>query len=414
MKDTLVYRPRHRESRRLSRSAHFKGILVTGARQTGKSTLLRHTFPEIRSVTFDPVQDLYGARRDPDLFLDNFPPPVILEEIQFVPELLPALKRRMDSHPGAGQYFLSGSQQLAVLRSVTESMAGRVAVLQLGPMTPQEILGFGSSRPWLEGYLENPSKPEDAITDVPSCPEGVFRRIWRGFLPGTLDLPDELIPDYYRSDVATYIERDVRLQGEIRDVMEFNRFIGLAAALTAQEINVSQLGREIGVAPRTARHWLDMLAACYQWIEVPAYSGNAVKRVSAKRKGYAGDSGLACWLQRISSPEALASHPLLGALFETLAVHSLLAFANLLPLPPQAWHWRTMGGAEVDLVFERDGKLYPIEIKCTSNLTGHDARGIRAFRETYGDPVPPGLIIYAGSDVYRVADGVTAIPWMAR
>ncbi|MBI2435321.1 MAG: AAA family ATPase, partial [Candidatus Hydrogenedentes bacterium] len=132
---------------------HFKGVLVVGARQVGKSTLLAHLFPKVKRVTFDPLQDVLGARRDPDLFLDNFAPPLILDEIQFVPELLPALKRRMDENPAQGQYLLSGSQQLALLRTVTESMAGRVGILHLGTLTPLEMEDAGGEEPWLKGYL---------------------------------------------------------------------------------------------------------------------------------------------------------------------------------------------------------------------------------------------------------------------
>lgn len=261
--------------------------------------------------------------------------------------------------------------------------------------------------------MENPGDPEYFVQEVGPAGE-LTRFLWRGLLPGTLELPDPLISDYFNSYVATYIERDVRLQGEIRDVMEFTRFISLAGALTGQEINASQLGRAIGVTPKTARHWLDMLSACYQWREVPAYSGSAVKRVSSKRKGYVDDCGLACWLQRISSADALAASPLLGAVFETILVNTLLNLAGVLTMPPLAWHWRTAAGAEVDLVFDRDGRLYPIEIKCKSNLTGNDARGIRAFSETYGDRVQPGLILYAGQEVYRVSECATAVPWRVR
>ena len=409
----MNYRPRQIETKLRNFAEHFKAILVAGARQVGKSTLLAHVFPGVRAITFDPLQDVFGARRDPDLFLDNFPPPLILDEIQFAPEILPALKRRVDRHEGPGQYFLSGSQQLALLRDVTESMAGRAGVLHLGPMTSLESAGLGAERPWLEHYLETPGELTGAIKRTIPSAGGLFPHLWRGLLPGTLDLPNEIIPDYFRSYVETYIERDVRRQGEIRNVTEFARFIGLAGALTAQEINTAHLGREIGVTPSTARHWLDMLSACYQWREIPAYSGNAVKRVSGKRKGLVGDSGLACWLGRISSPDALASSPSLGALFETFVLNGLLAQADVMPMPPQAWHWRTVGGAEVDLVLERDGKLYPIEIRCKTQLTRHDTRGIRAFRETYGGKVQPGVIVYAGKETYRLSDCAVAVPWNA-
>jgi uncharacterized protein len=193
------------------------------------------------------------------------------------------------------------------------------------------------------------------------------------------------------------------------------RCLGLAGALTGQEINASQLGRDVGVNPATARRWLDLLVNTYQWLELLPYSGNAVKRVSGKRKGFLCDVGMACYLQRISSPEALAVHPLLGAVFEAFVVNMLHRQFGTLAVPPHAFHWRTVGGAEVDLVLERDGHLYPLEIKCKRNLSGHDTRGIRAFRETYGeDRVAHGLVVYAGDRTYRLTDFATAIPWNAR
>lgn len=410
----IKYKTRNIEKRLRAMTDHFKAVLVVGARQVGKSTLLAHVFPNVKAVTFDPVQDIYGARRDPDLFLDNFPSPLVLDEIQYAPELLPALKRRMDQNPASGQYFLSGSQQLSVLRDVTESMAGRVGILHLSPMTPHEASGVGGEQPWIERYLQTPDDPASIVQGYMPVEDGFTRHLWRGAMPGVITLPDDLVPDYYRSYVETYVERDIRRQGEIRDLMGFGRFLSIAGAMTAQEINASHFGREIGVSPRTARHWLDMLAACYQWQELPAYSGNVIKRVSGKRKGYVLDSGLACWLQRISSPEALSASPLLGAVFETYVVSFLLSQIALMPSAPQAWHWRAAGGAEVDLVLERDGRLYPIEVKCKHALSGHDSRGLHSFRATYPEKAMPGVIVYAGTETYRLSEHIIAIPWNVR
>jgi uncharacterized protein len=179
-------------------------------------------------------------------------------------------------------------------------------------------------------------------------------------------------------------------------------------------VNASQLGRDVGVSPATARKWLDLLVNTYQWLELFPYQGNTIKRLSGKRKGLLRDTGMACTLQRISSPEALAVSPMLGAMFETLVVNEVLRQGNTLAMPPEAYHWRTGGGAEVDLVLDRDGKLYPIEVKCKSHLTKHDTRGLRAFRETYGgDRIMAGLIVYAGSECYRVDDQTIALPWNA-
>lgn len=410
------YLARHLETVFNDYRRHFKIVLVTGARQVGKSTMLMHLLPEIRSFVFDPVQDLYGARRDPDLFLDSNPPPLILDEVQFAPELLPSIKRRVDQEEQPGRYFLSGSQNLAMLRSVAESMAGRVGIINLEGMTPFELAGKPETA-WLEHYLLHPESLSEALAADPSAypnSPNLMTTLWRGSLPGLLEMPDSLVPGYFRSYIQTYVERDVRLLENIRELAAFDRFLGLSAALSAQEINASQLGREVGITPASARRWLDLLTHTFQWLEIFPYHGNTIKRVSGKRKGYWRDTGLACHLQRISSPQALAVSPLLGPLFETWQVNTINRMAQQLPTPPQLYHWRTSGGAEVDLIMERDGRLFPVEFKAKSHPGLNDTRGLRAFRETYGtDKVAPGLLIHAGHEIYQLDRHTLAIPWNA-
>lgn len=410
----MHYRNRHAEAKLRRLAEHFKVVLVTGARQVGKSTLLQHVFPNVKAVVFDPVQDSYGARRDPDLFLQNFPSPLILDEIQFAPELLPALKRKVDQVERPGQYLLSGSQNLSVLRSVAETMTGRVVILQLEGMSLAEMAGRGEAPGWLGFYLDAPGSLPERFAGTIEEGGPLSRHLWRGSMPGMLDTPDDLLRDAFRSYVQTYVERDLRLLEDIRELSSFGRFLGLTAALTGQEINASQFGREAGVTPATARKWLALLAHTFQWRELPPYHGSTVKRLTGKSKGYLRDTGLACSLQLLSSPDALAVSPLLGAMFETWAVNEVHRQFTPLSVPPQAYHWRTAGGAEVDLVLERDGKLYPIEVKCKSHVTREDARSLRAFAETYPSPsVMPGLIIYAGRDCLRVDERTTAVPWNA-
>lgn len=404
----MIYRKRGIEERLLSFARHFKVILLTGARQVGKSTLLAHLFPEARRFVFDPLQDLYGARRDPDLFLDQFPPPLILDEIQYAPELLPAIKRRVDESEKPGDYLLSGSQQLSMLQNVSESLAGRVGILTLGPMTWSELCGRARQKPWIADYLES---PDDIAGGAVSENGGLYRAVWRGTMPGILEMPDEFVTDYHRAYVETYIERDVRRQGDIRDSADFMRFAGVLNSLSGQEINVAKIARDSGIVPLTARKWAALMGACYQWYEIMPWSGNSVKRLTSRNKGFSRDSGLSCWFQRISSPEALASYPGLGALFETFIVGDVANQLSLLSAPPQLWHWRTSGGAEVDLVLERDGFLFPIEIKCKSRLGGHDLSGIAAFMKTYPDRAKAGVVIYAGRESYKVAEKISAVPW---
>lgn len=407
----MNYRPRHAEGLVRRLAGHFRVVLVTGARQTGKSTLLKHLFPRARHVLFDPLKDMHGARRDPDLFLDTFPPPLVLDEIQFVPELLPALKRRVEGTQRKGLYLMTGSQNLALLRDVSESLAGRVGIVHLEGMTPLELAARGRERTWLPRWLKEPEKGPALFGRPAVKSDRLVRFLWRGTLPALLDLPDDMVPHYWDSYVRTYVERDVRVAGDVRNLADFTRFLELSAALTAQEINDSQCGREVGLAPATARHWRELLSASYQWTELSPYHGNTLKRVSGKRKGHIADSGLACHLLRLSSPEALLGSPLLGPLFESWVVHCLRQQFVCLRMAPQLCHWRSAGGAEVDVVLELDGRLYPIEVKCGTSLSGHDARGLRAFRDTYGKKVAPGLILYAGQDVVRLDRDTTAIPW---
>lgn len=411
----MEYLTRHIEKQILESSKYFKAVLLLGARQVGKSTLLSHLFPNIKSIVFDPIQDIYRARQDPDLFLESFPPPLILDEVQYAPELLAALKRKMDRSEAKGQYFLTGSQNFSMLRNVAESMAGRVAIFHLENFTPLEMVGLGNNEGWVGSYLNSPETFYKGRNRVSEAFPSLVAFLFRGTFPGTFDLPTHQIPRYFRSYLETYVDRDIRIQEDIRQMAEFDRFLGISASLTGQEINSSHLGREIGVSPHTARRWLDLLTYSYQWLELPAYHGNAIKRISGKRKGYFKDTGFACYLQRIESPEGLAANPRLGALFETWVVNYIHQQCSAFAVSPNMFHWRTGGGAEVDLILERNGKLYPIEMKCKSTLSKSDLRGLNAFRATYpAEIVMPGLIVYSGSELsecYKLDEQTLAIPW---
>ncbi len=402
------------EKKLLRHASVFKAVLVAGARQVGKSTLLAHVFPDVRAVVFDPVQDLYGARSDPDQFLETFGTPLILDEIQYAPELLPALKRRVDHSDSKGQYFLTGSQNLAVLRNVSESLAGRVGILRLDGLTPAEQAAEAGTPGWLATYLGNPNEFVESLSGVRVVEMGksLCEYLWRGELPALVPLENEDIPAYLGSYVQTYVERDIRMMANLSDIGQFGRFLRLCGALTGQEIFQSQLGRELGISPKTARHWLNLLAWSYQWIELPAYSGNAIKKLSAKPKGHLHDSGLACYLSAIPSPEGLLSSPAFGNIFESWGGGLIHRQIQRLPLAPTIYHWRTQNGAEVDIVLDYNGKLFPLEFKAASRLSKHDAGGIRAFRETYAN-AQPGIIVYGGDTPYRVTEHAVAIPWRA-
>lgn len=393
----------------------FPVVVLCGARQVGKSTLLRHTFPDWQMVVFDPAVDVGNAREDPDLFLDNHPSPVILDEIQFAPELVAAIKRRVDRARKPGQYVLTGSQQWPVLKTASESLAGRAVFMDLEGFCLSEIAGDAGEDHWLKRYLENPDSWIDRKPSRLPFSRPLYEQLWRGFLPEVDTMEADWVSDFHRAYLRTYIERDVRLLSDVSDWQQFGRFVALVSALTAQEINHSQLGREIGVTPQTAARWLAMLKATFQWFELPGYHGNTIKRISGKPKGFIADTGLACTLQMISAPRTLGGHPMTGALFETAVFAEVRKLARTLATPPSMYHWRSHGGAEVDLILERDGRLYPIEIKLTTKPAQSDTRGITALRSAYPNVnIAPGLVICPCETGLRLNPTDYALPWDSR
>jgi predicted AAA+ superfamily ATPase len=405
-------------SEKITRLAeYFPAVVVSGARQVGKSTLIQHLFPHVSNVVFDPVMDIGNARKDPDLFLDNHPPPLILDEVQYAPELVPALKRRIDQHKKPGSYILTGSQQWAVLKTVSESLAGRAVFADLEGFSLAEIAEDVVSPSWLNRWLADPDAFVAQSSTCRSPKRTLNEQLWRGWLPQANSIPLDMLPAFHAAYLRTYIERDVRLLAEVDDWQLFGRFVQLTSALNACEVNYSHLGRDIGITPQTARRWLALLRATFQWYEVPAYSGNATKRISGKPKGYVADTGLACHLQQISSPTALGGHPHVGALFESAVVAEVRKLSGLEAVPPALYHWRTHGGAEIDLLLERDGKFYPLEIKMTTRPSRKDTRGFDAFRSTYsGINIAPGLVVTPGvtsekSALMKISERDFALSW---
>jgi predicted AAA+ superfamily ATPase len=391
----------------------FPVVVITGARQVGKSTLLLETWGNKADiVVFDPVIDVENARQDPKLFLDNRPPPLVLDEIQYAPELVASIKRRIDRDRSPGQYILTGSQQWGVLKSMAESLAGRAIFLDLEGFSLAEIMETKVDHPWIASWLDDPAAFTEKSPPRLPVRRTLYEQLWRGWLPEAQFIPLETVPDFHAAYQRTYIERDARLLADVSDWQLFGRFVRLASALTAQEINFSQLGRELGLTPQTSRRWLDILKATFQWFEVPAYSGNVIKRVSGKPKGFIADTGMACAAQVISSPNAMSGHPLWGALFETAVAGELRKQIALMSPRPNLYHWRAYSGAEVDIIVERDGVFYPIEIKAGSRVGRRDTTGISSFRKTYPDlKIEKGLVLAPVDRMLKISDRDYALPW---
>lgn len=414
----MNYHPRLIEEKLAAYSQAFPCVLVTGARQVGKSTLLQKRFGRrTRMFTFDPVQDLYGEKTDPELFLRNNPPPLILDEIQYVPDLVPAIKRCVDAQRRPGMFLISGSQQWAVMRRLAESLAGRVAVLDLSPFSLSEARkdrSFHWFPAWLESALHQPRRAVNNGLKMRSGGMAPAAWIWRGGFPQVASLAEAIVPGWMQGYVATYLQRDVRLLLDVRNETLLASFLGLCATLTAQECNYRQMGRDIGLSAPTAQTWLRVLKDTFLWVETPAYSRNAVKRLSSKPKGYLADTGLACYLMRLSSPRAVMGHPCWGALFESAVVLELVKQAQTMKTPPIFYHYRRHSGAEIDLLVEWNGVWFPVEIKSSATVRPTDATSIGIFREEVGAGAGPGLIVYAGREPLRLTEDCLAVPFDAR
>jgi predicted AAA+ superfamily ATPase len=298
---------------------------------------------------------------------------------------------------------------------MAESLAGRVAFLDLEGFCSAELsAGEGSSRSWIGAWLDAPETFSNGPWRARNGGYSLYQQIWRGWMPRAQFVEPDAIPALHAGYRRTYIERDVRVVADVSDLQDFGRFFNLAGALTAQEINSAHMGRELGVTQQTARRWLNVLRETCQWHEVPAYSGNAIKRVSSKAKGYAADTGLCCSGLAISTPDALAGHPAFGALFETTVVGDIRRQCAALSQAPVPHHWRSAGGAEVDLLLERDGVIYPIEIKAGTRIGRRDASGIEAFCKAYPHlRVAHGLVLAPIPAPFALTERVSAFPWNA-
>ncbi|MDW7773862.1 MAG: ATP-binding protein [Desulfobulbaceae bacterium] len=406
----MKYKHRIIEKKLIELFQYFPVVAVLGARQVGKSTLVEHLFKDkLNTIVFDPVVDIGNARQDPDFFLQNTTIPVFFDEIQYAPELLASIKRRVDIEQKNSLFILSGSQNLSVLRDISESLAGRVALVHLWPMCQREIIEDkkpGFLKQWItDDEISFPAGNNWKI-------EPVYPLIWRGGYPKIMTLPDHLIPQYWQSYMQTYIERDVRTVANIGSLQTFGKFIGLLAALTAQEINYNQIGRELGVDRKTALAWTEIAEATYQWISIPAFSRNPVKKIAGKSKGFFTDTGFACFLQKISEPGVIGSHPMQGRLFETFVCMEIIKSLQQLPLEPNIYHFRSYSGVEVDLILEINGTLFPIEIKAKSHPNRKDIQGFKALRDCFPrEKIHDGLLICSIEEPRKLSDNVLAIPW---
>lgn len=341
---------------------HFPVVMVCGARQTGKTTLLKSFSQdkEINYVTLDYPNIRQLAKTDPELFLQQFKTPLIIDEIQYAPELLPFIKINVDGDNRSGQYFLTGSQMFYAMKDVSESLAGRVGILTLYSLSYSEIIGK-TSKPFLNENMifgeQNRSVSE------------VFEQIYRGGMPKLIADKDLSVEDYFGSYMQTYLERDIRDLIRIRDETKFIRFISSVAARTTQELNLSDVSKDVGVDAKTAESWISILSSSGIVFLLQPFSGNTVKRIVKRPKLYFMDTGLACYLSLWNNPRALEMSAMAGAFFENYVVSEIIkSYANDgIDVRSRFCFYRDNNLREIDLLIIQNGKIYPIEIKKSAN-----------------------------------------------
>lgn len=386
-------------------ASSFPIILVTGARQVGKSTLLEHV-TAIDRITFDDTMRLSDAKEDAKTFLHMAGTPVIFDEVQKASFLFPFLKQAADEGKRSGMYLLTGSQQFQLMRHVSESLSGRVGILNLPPLSLREVRGMKGQIPFIPTQEYILSRKH-----IAGCkPDEIWTHIQHGLYPSVVT-GKQRYDDFYASYVSSYLERDVRNLTQVGDLLQFQKFMQVAAARTGQLVNYRNMAQNVGISEPTAKTWLSILVSSGLVFLLPAYSKNVTKRIVKTPKLYFMDTGLACYLTRWTSPEVLEKGAMAGAMFETFVISELRkSWMNAGKEPPFSFY-RDTDQHEVDLLIEDNGRLFPVEIKKTALLNGNEAQGFRFLAQGItGFAVAPGTIICNAETIGIPSKGVFALP----
>ncbi|MFN0059876.1 MAG: ATP-binding protein [Planctomycetota bacterium] len=368
-------------------SPSYPVVAVTGPRQSGKTTLCRHTFPDHAYVTLE-AQDVNAyARSDPRGFLGEFAQGAILDEIQNAPELLGYIQERVDRDPARGRFVLTGSQHFGLTAQISQSLAGRVGIARLLP----------------------PSF--DKLSRFKNAPADLFATLWSGSYPRIFDAeipPEQWLRDYF----STYVQRDVRQVMNVGDLTTFSTFVRVCAGRTACEANLSGIASDVGVSHHTIGAWLSVLETSFLTLQIPSFHANVRKKSIKAPKMHFVDSGLVCWLLGIRSPTELRHHPLRGAIFESWVaseLYKLFAHSNL---DPQIHHYRAARGVEIDLILDAGAKLGLVEVKSGATIDSSYFKAFEAFRESgeFSNKTIETFLVYGGVAA-QSRTSTAVVPW---
>ena len=361
-------------------SKKYPIVTLTGVRQCGKSTLLKAAFSDYEYISLEDPDIRAFVQNDPRGFLNNCKTPCILDEIQHVPELFSYLQTKVDTDNVMGEFLLSGSHNFLLMQSISQSLAGRSAILTLAPFSIAELREAG--------FL----------------PDTVEELMLKGFYPA-IYARDIAVSDYFPSYVSTYIERDVRLLRNIPDATAFIRFVRLCAARSGQILNYTELANACAVSVPTVRAWISVLIQSYILFELPPYYNNFSKRLVKSPKLYFYDTGLLCYLLGIETPEQLSDHPQKGAIFETMIVSEYQKCRLFSGKTPAGYFWRDSNQNEVDLLTENAGQLKAIEIKAGKTMDQKYLSGLKKFASISGLPTKELFCIYGGNQTMYGENG---------
>ncbi|MCL2088999.1 MAG: ATP-binding protein [Oscillospiraceae bacterium] len=356
----------------------YSAVIITGPRQVGKTTTLKKLSGEThRFVSLDNKENRHLASTDPEMFLSLNPAPVIIDEIQYAPELFSYIKIEIDNGVPAGSYLMTGSQMYKLMALAGESLAGRVAILRMSGLSQHEIYGSGQCLPF-DLDLENLKKRAD--NGNPTDVTGQYERIWKGSLPAHISGKHDNRDVFYSSYIDSYIDRDIKDMVNLKDEYLFRDFVRAAACRAGQMLNLHSLAEDAGVSDETAKIWLGHMEKSGVIFYLRPFSNNLLNRTVKKTpKLYFFDTGLVAYLTKYSSPEVLMNGAINGAILENYVVSEIIKTYTNNGIQYYAHYYRDIDGKEVDMILESDGKLHPVEIKKTSSPSPEIAGGFKTL-----------------------------------
>lgn len=401
-----MYIQRHIEIVLRQLMEQFPALLVTGPRQVGKSTLLQHSAPEYDYVSFDDPLLLTQAKEEPNLFVLNHIERVILDEVQYAPELFSLLKLHIDKQKRNGIYLLSGSQAFELMQNVSETLAGRIAILKLSGLSLREI----QSIPFYDAFIPNQQYLVQREKHLQSI-DNIWQTIHQGYMPRLYE--QKVNWDvYYASYVSTYIERDVRQLTQISSITDFTRFMVAIAARSGELLNYSSVAQDVGISVDTVKRWTGILQTSGIVYLLQPYSNNHLKRAIKTPKIYMLDTGLMAWLTKWLTPETIQQGAKNGQFFESFVVSEIIKSFYNQGIEPPIYFYRDTNQKEIDLLIEYDKVIYPIEIKVTANPTKKMAKAFDLLQQLPNNElsIAHGTIINQYPQKIWLAENLVALP----